>query len=368
MNIESNIGNKGDFEALLKTKFTKDDFLDIYTLNNDDIVKLRSCDNYGKLKQMVCSWGETPTSEQMEDYYLTLLQALVTCKTKNIMLFVNGYRGPLEDRKETDNNITLSIDGYDYWDGIDKMFIERRHPDYVYYADGHMSIGTSNHIDKMTFATSMLSSYCVKYSITLEGASSPIPNEAYGYIDKADFPTSPCYSVKCTGNPNCVLLNETPNIDGFDTRKKNGRTAGAIFVSKMQELGIANGDTLDIVCHSMGFAYAQGMIEVIKQYYPNVHFGGYYIIAPENACTGTVNIFDWDEIWQYGSDEEKMKNNGTPWLLDGVAPQCPIHGIDTHRAFIPDDVPQGFVESHLIKNYKWIFITKQGKEGYVTPR
>ena len=62
-----------------------------------------------------------------------------------------------------------------------------------------------------------------------------------------------------------------------------------------------------------------------------------------------------DEIWQYGSDEEKMKNNGTPWLLDGVAPQCPIHGISTNRAFIPDDMPQGFVESHTIKNYEWIF-------------
>ena len=63
-----------------------------------------------------------------------------------------------------------------------------------------------------------------------------------------------------------------------------------------------------------------------------------------------------------------MKNNGTPWLLDGVAQQCPIQGIYTRRAFIPDDVPQGFVESHTIKNYKWIFITKRGKEGYVTPR
>lgn len=369
LEIESNIGNKEHFETFLKTKFTKENFLDIYTINDDDIVKLRSCDNYFGLKDMVCSWEGAPTDKQMENYYLALLQKLVTCEAKNIMLFVNGYRGPIEDNNETDNNITLWVDRYNYWEGIDNMFIERRRPDYVYYADGHMNISTSNHLYKTKFAISMRSSLCARYPVnevinTLNNfAKNPWVDIAVNVLSEITCP-SDCYQ-----NPTCVELNEEPNKYGFDTRYRNGRHAGAVFVSKLQELGIAQGDTLDIVCHSMGFAYAQGMIDVIKQYHPNVHFGGYYIIAPENACTGDVDITDWDEIWQYGSDEVTLKGKGTPWLLDGVAPQCPINGIDrAHRAFIPDDVPQGFVESHTIKNYKWIFITKRGKEGYVTPR
>ena len=46
-----------------------------------------------------------------------------------------------------------------------------------------------------------------------------------------------------------------------------------------------------------------------------------------------------------------------------------IH-IETLKAYIPGDVPQGFVTSHSIGNYKWIFTVpkKEGDPGYVTPR
>ena len=60
------------------------------------------------------------------------------------------------------------------------------------------------------------------------------------------------------------------------------------------------------------------MIEVIKESYPDIHFGGYYIIAPENPCSGYVNPDEWDEVWQYGTDEK----NDAKWLQDGVAPRC----------------------------------------------
>ena len=93
---------------------------------------------------------------------------------------------------------------------------------------------------------------------------------------------------------------------------------------------------------------------------------GYYIIAPENGCSDKVNPAEWAQIWQYGTDED----NTPKWLQDGVAPQCPIGGLSRgNRAFIPDDEPQGFVESHLIKNFEWIFkkLTKNEK-GYVLPR
>jgi hypothetical protein len=57
------------------------------------------------------------------------------------------------------------------------------------------------------------------------------------------------------------------------------------------------------------------------------------------------------------------------WLQDGVAPQCPIDGIKGKRAFIPDNwKPQGFINSHKIKYYTWIFKKNEKQNGYVTPQ
>ena len=114
----------------------------------------------------------------------------------------------------------------------------------------------------------------------------------------------------------------------------------------------------------MGFAYALGMIESLKETSPNVRLGGFYIIAPENACSGEVNVNDWLQVWQYGSDEK----NPLIYKQDGVAPQCAVKNIGDNRAYIPDDVPQGFISSHSIGNYGWIFKRKIGTPGYVTPR
>ena len=57
---------------------------------------------------------------------------------------------------------------------------------------------------------------------------------------------------------------------------------------------------------------------------------------------------------------------GTSYAIAKLAPKRELGG---NRAFIPDDEPQGFVESHLIKNFEWIFekLTKNEK-GYVLPR
>jgi len=96
----------------------------------------------------------------------------------------------------------------------------------------------------------------------------------------------------------------------------------------------------------------------------NIPLGRFYIIAPENACSGEVNLSDWEEIWQYGSNEETTPIN----QQDGVAPQCPIKNIGTQRAFIPEGEEKGFIKSHRIENYKWIFTRNINDEGYVTPR
>ena len=118
----------------------------------------------------------------------------------------------------------------------------------------------------------------------------------------------------------------------------------------------------------MGFAYAQGVIEALKESELHAGFGGYYIITPENACSGTVDISEWQQVWQYGTDEVTLSDQ--KWLQDGIAPQCMPRGITrTNRAFIPENVPQGCIESHMIKNYGWIFEKLTVKDnGYVTPR
>ena len=44
------------------------------------------------------------------------------------------------------------------------------------------------------------------------------------------------------------------------------------------------------------------------------------------------------------------------------------------RAYIPDidgagnHIPKGFISSHSIENYKWIFSRTQNQAGYVRPR
>ena len=55
------------------------------------------------------------------------------------------------------------------------------------------------------------------------------------------------------------------------------------------------------------------------------------------------------------------------WEQDGVAPQCPIDGLSKiNRVYIPAEVKKGFLESHTIVNYDWIF--KLNKYGHVNKR
>jgi len=112
----------------------------------------------------------------------------------------------------------------------------------------------------------------------------------------------------------------------------------------------------------MGFAYAQGML--VKLNMAKIKIGRFYIIAPENACSGNITVSDFEEVWQYGSDEA----NDPKYLQDGVAPQCKVEGLpDLNRVYIPSSENRGFLDSHFIKNYGWIFkIT--GLKGYVKKR
>jgi hypothetical protein len=159
-----------------------------------------------------------------------------------------------------------------------------------------------------------------------------------------------------------------PNKKGFEKRRRNGQIAGRNIYQMLNELpnGSKN-DTLYIVAHSMGFAYSLGIVEELRG---KIHFGGFYIIAPENAACGSVNLTEWKEVWQYGS-HFSGKNRDAACLQDGVAPQTRVHGLrHTNRVYIPRNLyaKKGFFNSHFIGYYTWLFDIKKGKRGYITQR
>jgi hypothetical protein len=283
----------------------------------------------------------------------------------NAILFVNGYRlnFGLSEKEDTDNNIATT-DRHDYWGGIDLSFVNRLKGSKLFYADGHMSINTSNHKNMVNFLCS--ARYCIdEWPLSYKELRLKYGDE-YIYIlyNQLWYPFS--VDISCKYLVDVTTLNTTPNLDGFNRRKAEGKIGGKNFVKQLQEASFAASDTLDIVCHSMGFAYALGMLEEIKTQIPDIKLGGFYIIAPENGCSGAVDPAEWQEIWQYGTNEQE-----TPiYKQDGVAPQCKVGGLDdeNNRAYIPDDVVQGFISSHSIGNYKWIFTQKEDQRGYVMPR
>ncbi len=128
----------------------------------------------------------------------------------------------------------------------------------------------------------------------------------------------------------------------------------------------------NIVCHSMGYAYALGMIQILKT--GTIPLGRFYCVAPENACSGDINLNDFKEVWQYGTNEAV----DLVWEQDGVAPQCPIKGLESNtstsgRVYLPNNFyPKTFLGCHSISNYGWIFtdiIYNPNKpNGYVKPR
>ena len=107
----------------------------------------------------------------------------------------------------------------------------------------------------------------------------------------------------------------------------------------------------------------------------NIKWSGYYILAPENGSADNALRASFEEVWQYGSD---LGQTGADpmWLQDGVAPQAAVGGLaipitNRGRAFIPknqDIDKKGFVKSHSIGNYGWIFNRGINDPGYVTPR
>ena len=169
------------------------------------------------------------------------------------------------------------------------------------------------------------------------------------------------------------FLNTTPNPEGFNVRREQGKLAGQNLLNLLRANNNINKDgqmitdTLDIICHSMGYAYAMGMIDKLKGYVP---FGRIYIIAPEDAGAGGTDWSQFTEVWQYGSDPTQDAIT----KQDGVAPQVSALNLTPdRRAYIPDQsngipIPKNFLDSHKIDNYWWIFNKKETDAGYIKER
>jgi hypothetical protein len=241
---------------------------------------------------------------------------------RRILVFSNGYRGVTKNWDPTDNLIT-TFDRYWYWQSFDDTLLSRFKPDEKWYINGSMGVSTSTHRSMGGFGVSYLAAKC--------------------------FPWT---------KKSKILLNQKENAIGFEKRKQQGRIAGKAFIQQRSTLPSMNNniDTLDLVCHSMGYAYALGFIEEVKSY---VVFGRFIIISPEGANTDNPDWSLFKSAWQYGS----AFNDGSPVSeQDGVAPQCLVKDIDKYdpccygKITIPKDwSKKGFRESHEMPHIRWIF-------------
>ena len=282
---------------------------------------------------------------------------------KNLILFVNGYRpivnmngDPIKNclmEYDDSNNQVEAGDSRGYWKGIDAQFMNRIGTNQAVYADGHHSVATSNHGSVQSYGAANLKSEIAKEICSLPGINGQVCHQS-------DY------------------LHTAPNLLGFSKRQGSGENAAQDLITKINQgmyIFNKNTDTLDIVSHSMGYAYAVGMIKKLKQ--EGIKFGRFYIIAPENAMCGGDNWAKFTEVWQYGSNLGETPQDAY-YLQDGVAPQSAAPNIlksypntKNGRIFIPSSVTtKSFLGSHSIANYGWIFGIIKGdpKGGYVNKR
>lgn len=291
---------------------------------------------------------------------------------KRILVFVNGYRPTsvghsLEENfkdifekgfenKNSTNHI-FTFDRYDYWqpwNQINLLFQQRINPTETYYADGHFSVKTSNYRSILNFT---------RVAQVFPKRCTNLKKHTCYWMDNTDVRR---YVVQKSHTEK--VLKMRPNKAGFYYRKEHGQIAGKNLLQILNELpGFSKNDTLYIVAHSMGFAYSLGMIESVRT---KIQLGGFYILAPENAKSGTVNRSEWKEVWQYGS-RFNVEHSDAPCLQDGVAPQVGVGGLNLeNRLFIPtkNASQKGFFDSHFVGYYTWILDIPQGEKGAVSQR
>ena len=283
---------------------------------------------------------------------------------KRILVFVNGYRPVsissdfeknMDDIKQkgleypNSENHLFNFDRYSYWRPwreIDLLFQARLNADDIWYADGHHSVATSNHRSILNFSTN---------SVIYPKPCKNLNKHRCKYSENATKQKVNSYELLATNS----------NVDGFALRKKNGEISGKNLRQILNELpNQSKNDTLFIVAHSMGFAYSLGILNELRG---KINFGGFYIIAPENAKAGKVKVSEWKDIVHYGCNLSG-ENKAAACLQDGIAPQSNIQGLSSkEHVYFPMELQKrmGYLGSHFIGNYLWTLDIPKDKPGHI---
>ena len=114
----------------------------------------------------------------------------------------------------------------------------------------------------------------------------------------------------------------------------------------------------------MGFAYSLGILNELRG---KINFGGFYIIAPENAEAGKVTVSEWKDVIHYGCNLS-WKNKAPACLQDGIAPQSNIQGLSSkEHVYFPMELQKrmGYLGSHFIGNFLWTLEISKDKPGHI---
>jgi hypothetical protein len=258
---------------------------------------------------------------------------MAICAQKRYIVFSNGYRGLRYDTLTTTNDVYAVSPAGDmspagYWLDIDDTLIARFEPVTPLYINGHHPVSTTVHRTKGRGFWSWL--------VT-----------RFGWVGRSNWG-----------------FNDEPNEEGFQVRFENGRRCGERFIARY--LSADTRDTLDMVCHSMGYSYALGFLEAVEPY---VVLGKTLILAPESPGVRGMDWNKFQEVWQYGSDRFEQGADVT-CRQDGVAPQCAVHGFDAldkekgGRLFIPSGAKKGFIRSHHLRYWDWFYTIKKDDRGW----
>lgn len=115
------------------------------------------------------------------------------------------------------------------------------------------------------------------------------------------------------------------------------------------EIEVKAEETIKIVSHSQGGAYAAGMSQALVDAGYKVEVE--YYIAPKQP--GDIPETSGDRRVQYGSPSDR------------IAPQSPMPG-DVEQGGSPRK--NGPVQGHMLENYDNILDIPEGEDGYVAPR
>jgi len=250
---------------------------------------------------------------------------------QDLLVFINGYRGPKYDKELPDNQIHLK-DPTGYWYQLDDTIKKRFPNSQSVYFNAHHPLSTSTHkrLSK-ALRSYIFSRFC--------------------WVRKQSK----------------WVLNQRINEPGFQERVANGQLAGAAL---HQFLETHPHQKIHFVCHSMGYAYMLGMVDILENY---VQFGKALILSPEGANTQNRNWALFDEVWQYGA-RANDKLADPICFQDGIAPQTAVPGIDNlpvgtkgGRIYIPENYPRkklGFIKSHHLAYYDWFGLIGPNDPGF----